>query len=219
MNEQEVCPGCGRHCELSAPGCGRGRVFAQTGVLPERGKCEGHHHGMHCKGSDINDKLIINLRDISHMMRMQYEGKASQKRILIVINLSDPMTQRELTERLGVQPGTVSEILAKMENAGLITRTQNDTDRRTADVVLTEEGRRLAIETAEQRKKRHEDMFSCLAPEEKEKLLSVLERIRADWEVRFVGGPGEGHHGHHGEHGEHECHGERPHGGHPHHGE
>ena len=67
----------------------------------------------HCS-DDINEKLIINLRDIGHMMRMQYEGKASQKRILIILSKLETITQNELTVRLGIQPGSVSEILTKL---------------------------------------------------------------------------------------------------------
>lgn len=152
---------------------------------------------------DMNEKLILNLRDVSHLMRMQYEGKASQKRILIILRESGVMTQKELTERLGIQPGSVSEILSKLESAGLITRTQNETDRRTTDILLTEEGGALAEEAAEQRRKRHEEMFSCLAPEEKETLNALLEKIRADWEVRVARLPGRGHFGGHRGHGHH----------------
>lgn len=156
--------------------------------------------GQHYHDANRNDKLIINFRDISHMMRKQYEGKASQKRILIILNESDKLTQKELTERLGIQPGSASEILSKLENAGLITRTPNEEDRRTTDICLTDAGIELALEAAEQRHKRHEEMFSCLSSEEQETLLSLLEKIHTDWESRFSG-----HHGHHGgkHHGKH----------------
>ena len=39
--EMNVCPGCGRHCDLSMPGCERGETFARTGQLPERKGPEG----------------------------------------------------------------------------------------------------------------------------------------------------------------------------------
>lgn len=154
----------------------------------------------------MNEKLIINLRDISHMMRMQYEGKASQKRILIILNESGSLTQKELTERLDIQPGSASEILSKLENSGLITRTQNETDRRTTDIRLTDAGTELALEAAMQRKNRHEEMFSCLTSEEKMTLLSLLEKIHKDWENRFPKQPVH----------DHRCN-DRHHGGHPHH--
>lgn len=87
------------------------------------------------------------------------DGKASQKRILVILNELETITQRDLTERLGIQPGSASEILSKMESAGWICRPQNETDRRTIDVCLTDSGRELAAEALTQRRKRHEDMF------------------------------------------------------------
>lgn len=200
MSENEICPGCGRHCSLSAPRCGRGEEYLRTGKLPEPRHGEDGRHGKHMQRcqqadqADPNDRLILNFREISHMMRMQYEGKASQKRILIILKETGGLTQKELTERLGVQPGSASEILSKLENAGLIARTANEEDRRTTDVCLTDAGAALALEAAEQRKARHEEMFSCLSQQEQETLLSLLEKIRADWQGRFAGRRG-GHDG------------------------
>lgn len=140
----------------------------------------------HCPAADTNDRLIINLRDLGHMMRMLYEGKASQKRILIILSESERITQRDLTKRLGIQPGSVSEILSKLEGAGWIRRLPNKADRRTTNVFLTESGRELAREALAQRGKRHEEMFSCLSGEEKQELLSLLEKVRADWSRRYM---------------------------------
>lgn len=219
MREKEICPGCERHCNLITPACGKGKEFARTGVLPECGHNEEHRRTMcipHYFSADMNEKLIINLRDISHMMRMQYEGKTSQKRILIILNESGTLTQKELTERLGIQPGSASEILSKLESAGLIIRAQNKTDRRTTDILLTDAGKDLALEASEQRQKRHEKMFSCLTSEEKTMLLSLLEKIHTDWESSFTKPPV---HGHHSDHREHGFHGTRRHGGNSHHDE
>lgn len=156
----------------------------------------------HTPPADTDEKLIIHLRDISHMMRKQFEGKMSQKRILIILNASGMLTQKELTQRLGIQPGSASEILSKLENAALITRTPNAVDRRTTDIQLTDAGAELAAAAAQQRRKRHAEMFSCLSPEEKETLLSLLEKIHTDWEIRFGKHPGHGHRSAQGRHGE-----------------
>lgn len=206
MTEKKMCPGCARHCDLSAPACGKGREFAKTGELPKCRHNEGHRRAMRMaryRNADTNEKLIINLRDISHIMRMQYEGKASQKRILIILRESGTLTQKELTERLGIQPGSASEILSKLENTGLIARIQSKTDRRTTDILLTDAGAELAAQAAEQRQRRHEEMFSCLTSEEKTTLLSLLEKISTDWESRFTKSAALGHHVHHRGH---DCH-------------
>lgn len=135
--------------------------------------------------ADINDKLIVNLRDLSHVMRSLYEGKGSQKRILIVLDKTGKITQRDLTERLGIQPGSASEVIAKLESAGHIMRIPSETDRRTTDIELTETGKRAAAEAKEQRNKRHEEMLSCLSEEEKDMLLALLEKVNTDWEKRY----------------------------------
>lgn len=217
MSEKNICPGCGRHCDLSEPHCGIGEEYRRTGKMPEQRHGKKQDYGMrkaHYHDADMNDKLIINLRDLGHVMRFLYEGKASQKRILIILNESETITQRDLTERLGIQPGSASEILSKLEGAGLIIRTQNEADRRTTDVCLTDAGRELATEALSQRRKRHEEMFSCLSEEEKQELLSLLERVCADWRARYsekghAHGHGHHHSGHH--------HGHGPHNGHRHH--
>lgn len=137
------------------------------------------------QAADTNDKLVFHLRDISHTMRSLYEGKGSQKRVLIVLNETGTITQQALTKRLGIQPGSASEVIAKLEHTGLLVRTPSQTDRRTVDIALTENGKLLAREAVAQRSKRHEEMFSCLLEEEKSELLFLLEKINADWEQRY----------------------------------
>lgn len=141
---------------------------------------------MRYEAEDMNGKLIINLRELSHTMHFLYEGKGSQKRILMVLEDSGgSLTQRELTERLGIQPGSASEVIAKLESADLISRSPNETDRRTADVALTEKGKALGAEAKAKRSLRHEQMFACLSGEEKAQLLLLLEKINKDWQNRY----------------------------------
>lgn len=151
-----------------------------------RGCGERSGRAAHYNAADRNDKLIINLRDLSHTMHALYEGRGSQRRILIVLDeIGRSVTQRELTERLGIQPGSASEVVAKLEGAGHIRRTPNEADRRTVDIALTDAGRAVAAEAREQRTRRHEQMFSCLSDGEKDQLLSLLEKLNGDWEERY----------------------------------
>lgn len=216
MSGNHICFGCGRHCDLSEPHCSRGEEYRRTGKMPEQ-KEKSRRDEMrmeHYLAADTNGRLIINLRELSHMMRMLYEGKASQKRILIILNETGNITQKDLTDRLGIQPGSASEILSKLESAGWILRTQNEGDRRTTDISLTDIGRELAKEASAQRKERHEEMFSCLSEEEKQQLLSLLERVRTDWRTRYEGREKAHGHGSHERHGG--CDGHGKHAGHGH---
>lgn len=199
MSENNYCPCCGRHCDLSDPHCGRGEEYARTGVIPERGNEHSHEHdhkhehkhmpksrrAANYNNLDSDNKLIMNLRDLGHMIRFLFEGKGSQKRILIILHETGSMTQRELTERLGIQPGSASEVIGKLEGAGLIRRTPSEEDRRTCEIQLTEFGREKAEEAVLQRKTRHQEMFSCLSDEEKDTLLKLLEKLNSDWDSRY----------------------------------
>lgn len=163
----------------------------------------GHHHEDHCawrkahyEQEDTNGKLVINLRDLGHALRILSEGRGSQKRILTVLLETGPITQRELTQRLDIQPGSASEVIAKLENAGLVARRESEADRRTADITLTEEGKKQGEEAKAQRAGRHGEMFSMLSEEEKAQLLALLEKVNQNWDRRFADKRGEHRHSH-----------------------
>ena len=134
---------------------------------------------------DRNNKLIWNLRDIGHTMRHISEGKGSQKRVLMILLETGGMTQRELTERLGIQPGSASEVIGKLEASGLILRVPSETDRRTANLRLSDDGEAAAREAYIHRIERHQQMFACLSDEEKERLLGLLEKLNSDWDEKY----------------------------------
>ncbi len=134
---------------------------------------------------DVNNKLIQNFWNISHTMRHISEGKGSQKRILIVLKENGVIKQCELTEYLGIQPGSASEVIGKLEAAGLVRRIPSQTDRRTADMYLTDAGAAAADEAYEKRQQRHEKMFACLTESERKVLLGLLEKINASWDEQY----------------------------------
>lgn len=249
MNETtNLCPGCGRHCDLSVPSCPRGEAYARGespaskegghshgehggyGEKPMRGErgergCFDHEHGhehgerkrrgreeggfahhgerhgesMHGHGGrgpmaqadydalDTDGKLAVKLRELHHRGRGVMESRGGQGKILGILAREGSMTQRALTEQLGIQPGSASEVIGKLERAGLIERSENAADRRTADITLTEQGR----EQAEKAPKEKPALFSALSDEEKAQLLALLEKLDADWKSRFSEG---GHH-------------------------
>lgn len=191
MSENNVCPCCGRHCSLSAPQCEHGKLYSKKEFVSEDNHQKNQYKPKNIrqtesyKAMDIDNRLIINLRDIGHMIRFLFEGKGSQKRVLIILYEAGNMTQRELTEKIGIQPGSASEVIGKLESAGLIKRKPSKADRRTADIELTKKGLLQAKEAAKQRKKRHKEMFSGLSSDEKNTLLTIVENLNLDWDRRY----------------------------------
>ena len=148
---------------------------------------------------DTNQKIYHQLRRMGFATQHMTEERGGQKRILMMLQRRGPMTQRELTEILGVQSGSASEILSKIEAAGLIERSPNAEDQRTMDVRLTEAGAAAAAAAREENEARIREMFSALTEEEKEQLSALLAKVDEDWRERFPhrprrphGRPGEG---------------------------
>lgn len=133
------------------------------------------------QADDVNGKLQAMLWALEHASRAVTE-RGGQGRVLSILKAEGEMTQRELTERLGIQPGSASEIISKLERAGFLVRTPSLSDRRTADISLTEAGAARAAEAAARAQSRREEMFSALTEEEKRQLLTLMEKVYVSWE-------------------------------------
>lgn len=68
--------------------------------------------------------------------------------VLLVLWETDHQTVKALGERLGLDSGTLSPLLKRLEQAGKITRRRDDADERQVVVSLTEDGRALRKEAA-----------------------------------------------------------------------
>ena len=119
------------------------------------------------------------------------DKKRGQDGILTAIAQHSGITQKELGEKLGIQPASVSELLIKLERKGLVERKKSEQDRRSIQVQLTEVGRQLLTASVEE----HSDPFQALSLQEQEQLRFLLEKLLTDWEQRYA--PVHNHHRHH----------------------
>lgn len=102
-----------------------------------------------------------------------------QCRCLIVLEAVETCSQRELADLLHIRPTSVSEILLKLEQKGLVRRTASGEDKRIILVSLTEAGKEQAVKVRKGRAEAHREMVSVLSPEEKEAFFRALEKIKA----------------------------------------
>ena len=91
------------------------------------------------------------------------------------------MTQRDLQEASCITSASLSEVIAKLEAEGLVTRERSETDRRQLTVTLTPEGEHKAREVIRTRAEFERLAFECLSEDEKDELLSMLDRLAASW--------------------------------------
>ena len=151
------------------------------------------HNPPHYESMDNTDKLLHLLGKLHHQSRHHFDDKGTQHNILRMLQKEGSMTQRDVTERLGIQPGSASEILKKLENAGLIRRSPSENDRRTTDVHLTEDGATLAQQKAKERKDRKNELLAALSEEEAHQLLVLLEKLSESWSRHAPHGHGHRH--------------------------
>jgi MarR family transcriptional regulator, organic hydroperoxide resistance regulator len=79
----------------------------------------------------------------------------TQYLVLVVLSAGD-RTVSELGHELGLDSGTVSPLLARLDARGLVTRDRRDRDERVVTVMLTDEGRSTRDAVAE--------AVGCLVP-------------------------------------------------------
>ena len=128
-------------------------------------------------GPEMEDdgSLASLLLRCAHTLR-HFRGRAdSQTRVLHLLRARNGMSQQELLLRLGIQPGSLSELVGKLEDKGLITRQRDVTDKRRVNLYLTEEG--LASLLSPARLDEADQRFSALTGEEQSTLKSLLTKL------------------------------------------
>ena len=138
---------------------GHGAPEGHEGHGPHgEGKC-GHGHG-HGKG--------------------KCGRRRGQERVLTMVSMKEGINQKDLAFLLGIRPQSAGEMLARLEEHGLIERRKSEADARAIELYLTDAGRTRADEIAERRAVAAADMFAVLTEEEKEQLGAILDKLAGE---------------------------------------
>lgn len=96
---------------------------------------------------------------------------------IAVGRLGGSVTPKELAIRMGVAQGTVTALIDKLEQTGMVSRQRSETDRRQTNVVITDAGR-AAVDTApDALQQRFVRAFETMQDWEQAQLVSSLERV------------------------------------------
>lgn len=104
----------------------------------------------------------------------------TQLSALTSLELNGALTPRELADIERVQPPTLTKIVAKLEERGLIQRTPHPTDGRQVILAATESGRAVIVEHRRARDEWLARQLAALTPDEREtlgKAAEILGRI------------------------------------------
>ena len=134
--------------------------------------------------ADLVAKRILScIGYCGHYMHFHGGGTSGKAPIICLLaKHGGEMSQLELSTYFDLKPGSLSEILSKIERKGLIERTRNPEDRRQLIIKLTEAGVEKATQEQATRIWFRQNAFTALTPEEQLQLADMLEKIRETWE-------------------------------------
>lgn len=129
------------------------------------------------------ERILRGLGYCGHYLHFHSGGRSGREPILCKLHRAGgSMSQLELGSQFELKAGSLSEILAKIETAGLIERTRDPRDRRALTIRLTEAGKQEAQRAIEAHAAFRDQAFSNLTDEEQDELIVLLEKIRNRWE-------------------------------------
>lgn len=125
-------------------------------------------------------KIIHNAYEESRNRQLlKYNLTAAQMDVLIYLRCNNEIEihQREIERWLRLKNPTVTGILNRLEEKGFIVRQTNESDKRFRTIKLTEQSNQLLHETKQEMEQVNDRLYNCLAPEEKQELSRLLDKI------------------------------------------
>jgi len=107
----------------------------------------------------------------------------TQLSALTSLELAGALTPRELADTERVQPPTMTKIVAKLEERGLVQRTPHPTDGRQVILAVTDPGRRMLAQFERARNEWLAGRLAELTPEERDVLrraAEILQKVARD---------------------------------------
>ncbi|GAA2439780.1 MarR family transcriptional regulator [Actinomadura vinacea] len=110
----------------------------------------------------------------AHVRRVADELGLTPTQVVALRELSDPITARELANRMACEASNATFVLDRLEQQGLVERRPHPTDRRAKQIVLTPAGERRRADVLERL-----DAYSPLAALSRTQQTSLRDLLRA----------------------------------------
>ncbi len=116
-------------------------------------------------------------RSVSDAFMDRVDMHRGQSLLLCSLAKADGMTQSEIADRLSVQGATVTNMLQRMEESGLVIRRRDSDDNRLVRVYLTDTGRDKERAINQQFTNLEEAIFAGISQEDRAVLRRLLQQI------------------------------------------
>lgn len=134
---------------------------------------------------DISNRMVSLMFSISRSLRKKSKICAPNDPVVSMahvetmrfINENENTTMKEVADYLGVAPPTATTIINNLVKMGLITRKENEDDRRLIHLSASEAAKKLISERSLIIKDALDKTLAVLDDEEKKSLIKILEKI------------------------------------------
>jgi len=130
------------------------------------------HHLLLGTASSFRKKFFAKLK--------KSDLSSGQPKILDYLKHHNGCIQKDLAINCEVEEATVTSLLSRMEEAGLLERRQENNNRRSLAVYLTAKGKRRCSLIHSKFKELEDDAWNDFSELEKEQFLSMLKRLRTN---------------------------------------
>ena len=130
---------------------------------------------------NTEERILAGLRRCNKILRHGKFGHHGKARILGMLKENGPMTQKSLQEEAEIRSSSISELLKKMEEHGMVTRKPDPNDQRGLVVEITDKGTEIANEIRKEKGEKAHKFFGALTPEEQEQFANMLDKIQDSW--------------------------------------
>jgi DNA-binding MarR family transcriptional regulator len=134
---------------------------------------------------------LATIAELSHLIVEWYEKISSweldavkgsglstaQMHTIEIVGHGVSLQMKELARKTGVTTGTLTVMVDRLEEQGLLQRTPHETDRRSWLIELTEKGKVLFGQHQQYHLRLTEEITSALSSEEQEMFSAILEKI------------------------------------------
>ncbi|CAH0352290.1 Transcriptional regulator SlyA [Sphingobium sp. CECT 9361] len=133
----------------------------------------------------MTEHLGFYVNDIGRLMRKRFDGAAkqlgvtgSQWRVLFMLHRTPGINQGQIAERLEVEPITTCRMIDRLEQAGLVERRRDPTDRRAWQIFLTDAADPLLTQLGLVAEDMRSQSLQGFSIREVEQLQEMLDRLR-----------------------------------------
>lgn len=107
----------------------------------------------------------------------QFGLHRSQPPILFELDREDGISQKKLTEEIGVTPASINNVIRRMERTGFVFRRRDSEDGRVSRVYLTQAGKEIISQVKATSDQMHTSALAGFSEDEATKLRSYLQRV------------------------------------------